>query len=863
MKGDETMYISGSSSKNRIVGLATGFDTDQIIKDMMNIEKLPLDRLAAKKQITQWKRDDYRSITSLLKGFKNQYMDVLTSGSSYALSSSFYKKYNTSATNNSGTQSSVVSISASGEAISGEHTVVVKQLATSDQSVSHKSINGSDISGSLPLGSLNGKSFDITLDGQSKTISFDSTSYSSVEQLASSIQSKIDTAFGAPGKVVVSGDLGSLKLTTANRTTEMIINNGGTALSDLGISAQKVSAGVSKELIGNSDVNFSTDFTGKKLSIKLDGITKDITFTDDPVDITSMKTSLQSLIDNSFGSGKVQVETSGGKISFKAVGGASKITLSEGSDSALQSLGFTNGASNRLDIYQSLGALKDQFATPLTFGEVSTYTSLSSLTDEVVSGTIFEGTSFNLNIDGTSKKISLKDNYTSVAELVSNIQVEINSAVGVGKITVSQTDGFLSFTKDSSISSMTFTSGSSEDALSKLKITSGSGASDSLNFKINGAEFNFTAKDSLSTMISQINGNASANVLMKYDEVSDKISVISKQAGAGDNIKISESLGNFWAQVSKTDMGKVTSEGMDSEAYIDGQLIVRSGNNVSVNGINYTFLQKSQDSNGDGELDSENVSISMNVDGIYENIKGMVEKYNEMIDSIYKKLGEEYDRSYQPLTEEQKRDLSSEEVVKWEEKAKMGLMRNDSLLQKIVYDMRSAITSKIQGVSAYITDIGISTGSYTDKGKLSIDETKLKEAIRTNPDGVMNIFNKKSETAPSYSRTLNTDERKARFEESGIFQRLFDVVEDNISTYRDSNGKKGILLEKAGIIGDASEFNNSMYKELYNYENSINEISAKLAKKEENYYQKYANLERVIQQMSSQSAWLASQFGGG
>ena len=54
------------------------------------------------------------------------------------------------------------------------------------------------------------------------------------------------------------------------------------------------------------------------------------------------------------------------------------------------------------------------------------------------------------------------------------------------------------------------------------------------------------------------------------------------------------------------------------------------------------------------------------------------------------------------------------------------------------------------------------------KRKLKIDETKLKEAIMNNPDAVMNLFSKKSETHPSYSRTLNTEQRTVRYEESGL-----------------------------------------------------------------------------------------------
>ena len=44
---------------------------------------------------------------------------------------------------------------------------------------------------------------------------------------------------------------------------------------------------------------------------------------------------------------------------------------------------------------------------------------------------------------------------------------------------------------------------------------------------------------------------------------------------------------------------------------------------------------------------------------------------------------------------------------------------------------------------------------------------------------------------------MTAGERAARYRESGLAQRLLDIIEDNISTMRNSQGKKGFLLEKA------------------------------------------------------------------
>lgn len=48
-------------------------------------------------------------------------------------------------------------------------------------------------------------------------------------------------------------------------------------------------------------------------------------------------------------------------------------------------------------------------------------------------------------------------------------------------------------------------------------------------------------------------------------------------------------------------------------------------------------------------------SVSTDVDGIYNQIKEFVDKYNEMVDSLNEKLKEEKYRDYTPLTSEQKK----------------------------------------------------------------------------------------------------------------------------------------------------------------------------------------------------------------
>jgi len=177
--------------------------------------------------------------------------------------------------------------------------------------------------------------------------------------------------------------------------------------------------------------------------------------------------------------------------------------------------------------------------------------------------------------------------------------------------------------------------------------------------------------------------------------------------------------------------------------------------------------------------------------------------------------------------------------------------------------MRRAIYDTVSGVSGTLKSIGIDTSSdYTERGKLIIDETKLRDAIANNPDQVQQIFSKTSTSVPSYSATLSAADRSTRYSEEGIANRLYDIVQNYIRTARDSRGKKGILLEKAGLVGDSTELKNLIDNDINNNNNAINDLMFRLNAKEAAYYKKFTALEKYVAQMNTQSSWLAQQFSG-
>jgi len=493
-----------------------------------------------------------------------------------------------------------------------------------------------------------------------------------------------------------------------------------------------------------------------------------------------------------------------------------------------------------------------------------------------------KGKQFTVTLDNVSRVITL-DNYDDLDDLINKegtgLQDLLDKAFGEGKIIVSKINGRLHFDTSGGASSLTlyntasgngtentlsllgFKSGASnridvnmslQELSKKLKTPLQFGTNGKVTFTINDKEFTFNMSDSLSKVISTINNDADAKVNIAYNEVTDKITITAKQLGDGDNIRISQKDGNFFEAMGISVTNPVTSEGVDAVVYIDNELVTRSSNEFTINGITYTLQHESED-----EL---KVTVTQDVDKVFEKIMAFVNKYNEVVDKINSKLSEEYIRNFLPLTEEQRAELSEDEIKKWEEKAKTGLLRNDEILQDIVYNMRKALYDTVEGVDIALYSIGITTSSsYSQRGKLVVDEERLKNAIKNSPDAVMNLFCKKSDI--EYNDINN---RAKRMKEEGIAYRIFDIVQDNVRITRITVGGqtyKGRLLEKAGMIGDSSEFNNALSKNIKLYEYEMDRLYEALIAKEEAYYRQFTEMEKAMSQMNSQLSWLLSQFG--
>jgi flagellar hook-associated protein 2 len=233
-----------------------------------------------------------------------------------------------------------------------------------------------------------------------------------------------------------------------------------------------------------------------------------------------------------------------------------------------------------------------------------------------------------------------------------------------------------------------------------------------------------------------------------------------------------------------------------------------------------------------------NFTVSADADTIVDAIKSMVADYNTMasaIKSAYSTMPLEKSdgSSYEPLSDDDMADMSETAIERYETNAKTGLLFGDSDLSSCYYALLNAISSTTAGSKIY-SQIGLTT-SYSDgTTTLELNETKLREALESDPDSVRDAF------------TSST----------GIMQSLSTVVDRYAST---TGATKGILIEKSGsTLAPTSIYNNTWQTAIDDLDDEIEKWQDKLSDKIDYYTTQFTNLETLISEMNSQSSMLSS-----
>ena len=847
-----------------IAGLVSGMDTQALIKKMMEYSRKPLDRLKQQQQTLLWKQEAYRSINSTLSQLRDLAFDL-----------KLQKSYNTKSVTSSNNQ--VVTATATSSAVNTSFNIEVKKLAKAAQNSSsapvsiRSRVTGNDFStGSITIDSTH-NSFQIKLGNKQETITLGEDSYGTydkdnLKELAAKIQQKlIDAGFTGDNALYV-------KVTSSNElqfyagqnskdasVQTITLNQAGTndVLTELGFADNANS----KELIGSIiSNNITITSTNNKFKIALgNGSLQEITLDAGTYDIDSYAAHIEEKI--------------------RALGGSYEKVRVSATDFNQLRIYSTDAVSVRLEASTANNGLT---AMGFTSGTVSDYP--------------------KNNITTSSSIWNLKDQF-------------INAEFFEGK-----------------------------------------SASDSFGFTINGQSFSFSYNTTLDEIIAAINGNAAAGVSVFYDEYNDRLFMTATKAGnyneSGAEIQITDTSGFLSGLFNISQENEVSGE--DAEVIVNGVLTKKKSNTFTMNNVTFTLT-------GEGKA---NVSVNTDTSAISEQVEKFVEKYNEILATLYEKTTEKRATSngnyYLPLTDEQKEAMTEDQIKKWEELAKKGLLRSDSLLKGAIDSFRSAISRVVEttrsltgipltgtisteganrflvtlgdrteeivldagtyssrqdyqilvqdiqrkfdlkfgsgrvkvelssgntitfttqnetltlnssgqnnGLNAIgfsdgatvkatynrLSQIGITTGDYSENGKLYLDKETLQQALAEDPEGVIRLLTNYEE-AIIYPEDSSADAaRKKAAEESskGIFYKLHEVITAEI--------KK--LTDKAGLTGTTSS-NTAIGRELLNLQERIDTYQDRLDQEEDRLWNIFNQMEVAISRMSTQMAYLQNMFG--
>lgn len=368
------------------------------------------------------------------------------------------------------------------------------------------------------------------------------------------------------------------------------------------------------------------------------------------------------------------------------------------------------------------------------------------------------------------------------------------------------------------------------------------GLESKMTFKVNGSStvtVNGTGANGLVTI-----KDLTDSGLFKYNESTGELSVagtdrLETVVGA-DTM---EMLMGTSSLVGEDNNGKLNVRGSNAMVTVNGVTLESASNSFSFEGTTFgieNVKSFTEDDIANGDAEAINVDVTKDNSSIKDTIVKFVDEYNKVIDKLSSLISTERPKSngdyFDPLTEEEKEEMDDDEIEKWEEKAKTGLLYHDSSLTKVLNNFRNSINTAVNGMT--IQALGIDTSDdYEDFGKLVIkDESVLDSAIDRFGDEIAEFF---------------TDSKK------GLGASVNEAVKSAVDTSLGKTGyPKGILTGIAGVENTRSAKKNLIYSQISEVQTLIDRLNTRYESEQTRLWKQYSSLETYILNMNNQSSSL-------
>lgn len=797
-------------SNIRLGGITSGFDTESMVTQLLSSYQTRIDNQNKKITKLSWQQSAYQDITKKITEFKNTYFDILKRDT-YLMSASTFNKFKADVTSSSAADAAGLTVSTSSNSTAGSYKVKLTQAAKA-ASAKGSSVASGNFSLDLDkaLNSATGEvktnadgsktwsmnfALDIQVGGAKKTISFTADAVLGADGniadkdaaksgIIDSLNAKLQESFGYSGKTT-----GATGATDANGKEWFLQAKMG---ADGKVEFQV--GGNSSVTVTENKGNFGLAQPREKTAISTGSV------------VTGM---------NIF-----QVDI-GGKTVSAAFNGVSS-TYYDSKDQAGNEAVLAEFKNLKTAAYRKSYNLADDAVVTDEQLEKFTYSGAQAAKDRNAAS-IQEALKLNVK-DYT---FSFDGTYLTAADSNGNAVDFSMTSVEGGTLGLAKASASNKFNTSSRLSDLGFTA--EADGTYKLNI--------------NGTEISLDKESTITSMISAVNKSA-AGVTMTYSSLTNSFTLESKEFGSAGKIEVGDTaLGRSLGLVD--DNGTVgAAEGQNAIFEINGQEIYLNDNTYTLDGNTFTF----NDNMTIGE--TYNVTITKDSTTVKEALKKFVESYNQLIDDVYGYIGkspatDDDGNKYEPLTSAEKEEMSEDEITKWEEKAKQGVLYNDSTVSTVMSQMRSALYTSVtldDGSKFGIYNLGIKTSSeWSQHGKLEIDEDAFDKAFEKNEDAIIKLF---------------TDS------DSGMMKKLNSVIDNAVKSSGAAN-TRGTLVRKAGKADSSVTTDSTIYKEMVKMQDRLKELQDRYDSKEEYWWKVFTNMETAMTDLNSQTSYISSYLGTG
>lgn len=836
---------------NRMSGLATGLDTEALVKAMATNTKTRLNRQQQQLDRLSWTQDAYREVIKKIQGFQDTFLTTSAKDTCLKLPSLF-KQYAGTASN------SKVTVSASNNASSTSYSISkIQQLAKKAELTSSGA--GVTRGAKIDLSGLDGSkeySVNLTLDGLSKDITF-----STEEEFMNAVKSNFGEGFSySDGNLSYTANDGvshtytvqAAKNTYSSLVSSERIQKQNEALRTIGIEGD----GVSNKARGSSklsELNLSTELVGNNFSFTING--ESFSFDKD-----ATINSIINTVNDSNAGVTMKFDTLSQKFTINSdeEGANSQINIEQTGGNLLTALGFGVGGSSVSSKSLKGGSITGSNADTSNLNafknEKYTVTINGKSATVVIPNSNTSGDAYDFVDDEDMTKEGARSAGDKFAEALN--QYLKNSEIGTeasfsydkesGKFSLNgkSTSDVVSITSDNAdlMNALGFTQGQTNEITESTLASELIGKTGTIT--VGSTQLEITESTTMGEIKSALESNGDGTV----DFATGTISINSAVTATGDdNIAFAEELfgtdystlsnaANYSAGGSST----LSATGQNAIVTVNGTTISNSSNTITVDGTSIYLgnLSEAEAANVD-DLNTIEITTTRDTTKAKDAIVQFVNEYNKLIEELNETISTKRPKSsgsyYDPLTEEQEEEMSEDEIADWNEQAKIGLLYQDSSISKFLTKMRNTmLTTSESGFS--LADLGIKeSDNWRDRGKLIIDEEKLNLALEENADEVCEFF------------TDTTNGFAAKVQES---------VDSAISTSRTKG--YGTLARMAGIESTATATSNTLSTKITSLQEIIDALKERYQKELDRYWEKFTRLETYTAQYSSISSMFTS-----